>query len=44
MVDSNADTLLKSKATPQNKETIEENPYNQKKDYIDYEQEEANKK
>ena len=44
MVDSNADTLLKSKATPQNKETIEENPYNQKKNYIDYEQEEANKK
>ena len=33
MVDSNADTLLKSKATPQNKETIEENPYNQKKSW-----------
>ena len=44
MVDSNADTLLSNKATPQNKETQEANPYNQNKDYIDYKQEEANKK
>ena len=36
MVESNADTLLKSKATQQRKET-EANPYNAKKDYIDYE-------
>ena len=43
MVESNADTLLKSKATQQSKE-IEANPYNAKKDYIDYEQVEANAK
>ena len=43
MVESNADTLLKSKATQQSKET-EANPYNAKKDYIDYEQVEANAK
>ena len=43
MVESNADTLLKSKATQQSKET-EANPYNSKKDYIDYEQVEANAK
>ena len=41
MVESNADTLLKSKATQQSNET-EANPYNAKKDYIDYEQKEAN--
>ena len=35
MVESNADTLLKSKATQQSNET-EANPYNSKKDYIDY--------
>ncbi len=44
MVESNADTLLSNKATPQSNETKEANPYNQNKDYIDYEQEEANKK
>ena len=43
MVESNADTLLKSKATQQSNET-EANPYNAKKDYIDYEQVEANAK
>ena len=43
MVESNADTLLKSKATQQSNET-EANPYNAKKDYIDYEQKEANAK
>ena len=43
MVESNADTLLKSKATQQSNET-EANPYNSKKDYIDYEQREANAK
>ena len=43
MVESNADTLLKSKATQQSNET-EANPYNSKKDYIDYEQMEANAK
>jgi len=43
MVESNADTLLKSKATQQSKET-EANPYNAKKNYIDYEQVEANAK
>ena len=43
MVESNADTLLKSKATQQSNET-EANPYNSKKDYIDYEQVEANAK
>ena len=43
MVESNADTLLKSKATQQSNE-IEANPYNAKKDYIDYEQKEANAK
>lgn len=43
MVESNADTLLKSKATQQSKET-EANPYNAKKDYIDYKQVEANAK
>ena len=43
MVESNADTLLKSKATQQSNET-EANPYNAKKDYIDYEQREANAK
>jgi|SRR5210317_696128 len=41
MVESNADTLLKSKATQQSNET-EANPYNAKKDYIDYEQMKAN--
>ena len=41
MVESNADTLLKSKATQQSNE-IEANPYNAKKDYIDYEQMKAN--
>jgi hypothetical protein len=41
MVESNADTLLKSKATQQSNET-EANPYNSKKDYIDYEQMKAN--
>ena len=41
MVESNADTLLKSKATQQSNET-EANPYNAKKDYIDYEQIKAN--
>ena len=34
MVESNADTLLKSKATQQSNET-EANPYNSKKDYMD---------
>ena len=43
MVESNADTLLKGKATQQSNE-IEANPYNSKKDYIDYEQMEANAK
>ena len=43
MVESNADTLLKSKATQQSNET-EANPYNSKKDYIAYEQMEANAK
>jgi hypothetical protein len=43
MVESNADTLLKGKATQQSNET-EANPYNSKKDYIDYEQREANAK
>ena len=43
MVESNADTLLKSKATQQSNET-EANPYNAKKDYIDYEQVKANAK
>ena len=43
MVESNADTLLKGKATQQSNET-EANPYNSKKDYIDYEQMEANAK
>ena len=43
MVESNADTLLKSKATQQSNET-EANPYNAKKDYIDYEQMNANAK
>jgi len=43
MVESNADTLLKGKATQQSNET-EANPYNAKKDYIDYEQKEANAK
>lgn len=43
MVESNADTLLKSKATQQSNET-EANPYNAKKDYIDYEQRAANAK
>lgn len=43
MVESNADTLLNSKATQQSNET-EANPYNAKKDYIDYEQVEANAK
>ena len=43
MVESNADTLLKSKATQQSNET-EANPYNAKKNYIDYEQVEANAK
>ena len=43
MVESNADTLLKGKATQQSNET-EANPYNAKKDYIDYEQMEANAK
>jgi hypothetical protein len=41
MVESNADTLLKGKATQQSNE-IEANPYNAKKDYIDYEQMKAN--
>jgi len=41
MVESNADTLLKGKATQQSNET-EANPYNAKKDYIDYEQMKAN--
>ena len=41
MVESNADTLLKGKATQQSNET-EANPYNAKKDYIDYEQIKAN--
>ncbi len=43
MVESNADTLLKGKATQQSNET-EANPYNAKKDYIDYEQMNANAK
>ena len=43
MVESNADTLLNSKATQQSNET-EANPYNAKKDYIDYKQVEANSK
>ena len=43
MVESYADTLLKGKATQQSNET-EANPYNSKKDYIDYEQMEANAK
>ena len=43
MVESNADTLLKSKATQQSNETAA-TPYNAKKDYIDYEQVEANAK
>ena len=43
MVESNADTLLNSKATQQSNET-EANPYNAKKNYIDYEQVEANAK
>ena len=43
MVESNADTLLKGKATQQSNET-EANPYNSKKDYIDYEQMNKRKK
>ena len=43
MVESNADTLLKSKATQQSNET-EANPYNAKKDYIDYEQKKQTQK
>ena len=38
MVDSNENPLLGSKATSQKSTEQEPNPYNQKKDYLDYDE------
>ena len=38
MVDSNENTLLGSKATSQKTNEQEPNPYNMKKDYLDYDE------